>query len=136
MEHIELTFKVFWVFHLWFLTSVQDEVAFSKRTFADFLKDQITSFSPVSPHRRSKNRPDLKHGGVKIIFLYLINDSAAESETLRAFRTVKILNESYGNDVMSSFEMATGYKDTIGTSALQAILDDVVQAQEKLYARQ
>lgn len=89
----------------------------------------------VPPRRHILNLLESKHGITRSIFLKL---SAAEPESkqeLLAICAVAISNDHYGNDVMSSFELAKGSTKPVADGSVKLISGDFIDAEERLQSK-
>lgn len=75
-----------------------------------------------------------KHGVIRSIFSRILNEDESNS-TLAALQAVRISNDLYGSDILSSFEMAKGFSRAIFDGTVTTIPSDLVDAKLQLDAR-
>lgn len=75
-----------------------------------------------------------KHNIIRSIFLRL--SDAGNNHKIAAMKAVNVSNDLYGNEILSSFELARGFnKPFQSSSQLKVIPNDLVTAQEQLQAK-
>lgn len=119
----------------WLPVSVQGDKAFAHGSFRKFLDESGVSFRLVPPRRHSKNPLESKHGIIRSIYLKLRVADPEGSSELHALRAVAVSNDLYGNDVMSSFELAKGFTKPVADGSVCTIPEDVVDAHNRLQAK-
>lgn len=129
-------FEAIWISHFWPPCAVQGDLAFRHNEFQEFLAQYGTSFRPVPPRRHHKNLLESKHGFIRAIFLRLKSASASTSPALLATMSVRISNEMYGSDTMSSFELAKCYSKPVDSSCLPKVTPkELIDARDCLLAK-
>lgn len=131
-----VAFEATWVAQFWPPESVQGDQAFAKTEFTDYLKNNSISFRPVPSRRHHKNTLEPKHGIIRSIFLRLLSASPEADKTVLALHAVRISNDLYGSDTLSSFEIAKGYTKPINPDETpQKITEELVRARDILSAK-
>ena len=79
---------------------------------------------PVPPRRHHKNSIEPKNRTIRSIFLRIKNENPKISDELASVRSIRISNDLYGSDTLSSFEMARGFTKPIheGCKPIQLIM--------------
>ena len=124
-----------WLAQFWTPDAVLGDKAFAGGKFREMLDKIGVKFRLVPPRRHIKNPIESKHGIIRSIFLRLRHANPDESAEVSAVRAVTISNDLYGNDVMSSFEMAKGFTKPVDSRSVKAVPADILEAQDKLKAR-
>lgn len=136
ISEVIVAFENLWISHFWPPSQVQGDLAFRFPKFTDFLAKCNISFRPVPPRRHHKNLLEPKHGVIRAVYLRLKSASPSENTGLLTVSAVRISNELYGSDTMSSFELAKGYTKPIDDSFFpQGVSEDIVAAHEELVAK-
>lgn len=128
-------FENCWVNQFWLPESIHGDKAFAVGKFKQYMDERSISFRLVPPNLHSKNPLESKHGVIRSIFLKLRNAEPDVSPELHACRAVAISNDLYGNDVMSSYELAKGYTKPVSEGGVKSIPQEIVDAHEKLQAK-
>lgn len=63
----------------------------------------------MPPRRHEKNPIEPKHGLIRSIFLRLRLVDTSEHASILSLQAARISNNLYGNDLVSSFELAMGF---------------------------
>lgn len=131
-----IAFESVWVSQFWPPSSVQGDLAFRHEVFQDYLSQYGTSFRPVPTRRHHKNVLESKHGVIRAIYLRLKSASPSSVPGLLAASAVRISNEMYGSETMSSFELAKGYTLPVDANGLpQVTPPELIQARDTLVAK-
>lgn len=95
------------------------------------------NFELVPKNRHYKNPIESKHGIIRSIFNRLKHDGEEQNmfdKVQAALKSVSISNDLYGNNLMSSFELAKGYtRPLVGIA--NAVPPEILEAQQKLNAK-
>lgn len=124
-------FETLWVLNVWYPDTVRGDTAFSTAEFISHLSWLGIKFELVPPGRHYKNAIESKHGIIRSIFILLMEDSSNLSCELKALRAVSISNDLYGNHLVSSFEIAKGYKRPVVGSPVE-LPDELIDANIKM----
>lgn len=91
----------------------------------------------MPPGRHSKNAKEFKHNIIRSIFLRLNEDAGTDFDSkLAAYKAVSISNDLYGNDAMSAFESAKGFRSPVAAERSDTVVpDDIRDARDQLQAR-
>ena len=135
MDDSVMAFEACWLSQFWIPESVRADKSFLCGSFESFCDSRDIKISPVPPHRHSKNAIESKHGIIRSVFLKMKHAPPDVSHELLAMRAVSVSNDLYGNDLMSSFELAKGFTKPVIHRSITEIPDDVVNAQIKLQAK-
>ena len=131
-----IIFESMWISQFWPPGSVQGDLAFQHDQFQAFLTMYGIDFRPVAPRRHHKNLLEPKHGVIRAIFLRLRNASPNSDIKLHAVTAVRISNEMYGTDTLSSFEIAKGYTKPVDNTILpQSTPQELLDAHHELKAK-
>lgn len=111
--------------------------AFNNNEFAEYIKQSHIKFRPVPPRRHSKNPLESKHNIIRSIFLRLNASSDPQiPPELMAYRAIRISNDLYGSDVLSSFELAKGFTKPLDEKdGLNVISNDLIDAHDTIKAK-
>lgn len=113
-----IAFETLWMSPFWPSFAVQGDLAFLHPAFTTFLDDYNTLFRPIPPARHYKNLLDPKHGVIRSVYLRLKSAAPDLFPSLFALSAVRISDELYGSNILSSFEIAKGYSKPIYHSFL------------------
>ena len=130
-------FEACWLNQFWHPNKIQGDKAFNNGEFANYLQQLNIQFKPVPPKRHSRNPIESKHAIIRSVFIRLKENAGIESNLQQlAYQAVTTSNDLYGNNVMSSFEVAKGYtKPLIKPANELGIPDEIYQAQQNLIAK-
>ena len=98
-----------WLSHHWTPAEIQADRAFDNQEFRKFCHNLGTNLRLSLPRRHNKNTLEPKHGIIRSIYQRLRSANAHIYPRLVDLQSVSISNDLYGNDTISSFEMAGGY---------------------------
>lgn len=136
MDDSIIAFQSAWLNHHWPPTSIQADQAFSSQTFKDFVAKLGSELRIIPPRRHSKNVLEPKHGTIRSIFTRLKSSNPDADKQLLALQSVRVSNDMYGNDVISSFELCRGFsKPVLPMSSPVEIPDDIRNAHDELIAK-
>lgn len=77
-----------------------------------------------------------RHSVIRSIFLRLRNVDPQKSAAVFSIQAMQISNDLYGNDVVSSFELAKGFTRPIRSDRdVNAVPDDVIEAHVNLSSK-
>lgn len=101
-----------WLSSFWSPNAIQGHLGF-KKTFQQYLKKYNILFRPTPTCRHYKNLLEPKHGVIRAIYILLKSTSPSVSPTLNGITAMRISNELYGSDTLSSFEISKEYSKTV-----------------------
>ena len=122
----------------WYPTSVLYDPGFANDIFTDKLRNCNICSHPIPPRRHNKKVLESKNRVLRDIYLRLCDDPpvSTEDDGMNSFliqMAIRISNVLYGNDTLSSNELAKGYTRPIQSSQFPSpILQDLVTAREVL----
>lgn len=102
-------FELIWISQFWPPDAVHADGVFHNEAFQSFLAKYDIQLRPVPPRRPKGNMIVTSHGVIRSIFVRLCHSNITESAAVLAIQSVRISNDLYGNDVVSSFELAKGF---------------------------
>lgn len=136
IDNAILTLEAHWISPFWAPESIQCDQAFDNSKFKSYLSIYDISPRPIPARRHNKNVLESKHRILRDMFLRLSAHSPEISESLIVQQTFRIANDLYGNDVLSSSELAKGYTRPINKGVRPKILpEEIVTAHEALIAK-
>lgn len=106
---------------------IQGDRAFVQGTYKELLNYSDVKFRLMPPRRHSKSLVNSKHGVIRSLSLTLPSTSPRVSPQLLALRSVKVSNELYGNDWMSSHEMAKELTKSVVSYPVFAVQIEIVE---------
>jgi len=125
MDDAVFAYESCWLSQFWQPSAILGDKAFAHGSFKSYLESCEIRFKCVPPRRHSKNPLERKHGIIRSIFLKLQTASTDTQPELLALRAVEISKDLYGNDVMSSSEMAKGYTKPVLPGHVAEVPDEV-----------
>lgn len=135
LENVIMGFESSWLSQFWLPDAIQADSAFAGSIFKNYLASRGIRLRLVPPRRHSRNPLESKHGIIRSIFLKLCAAEPNTSFDPHAIRSVSISNDLYGNDVMSSYELAKGFTKPIDGASIHPIPDDIASAHNQLQAK-
>lgn len=114
--------------------------AFRSKDFQSFADTYDIQLKPLPPRRHNKNVLQSKHKVIRDIFLRLQHENSdnnvpVDGEML-VLQALRISNDLYGSDTMSSNELAKGYTRPILNGKLPIVVpDEIREAHNKLLAK-
>lgn len=125
-----------WISQFWEPEEVQFDQAFDNTPFKDYLKMYGINPRPVPARRHNKNVIESKHKIMRDIFLKLSFEKPEELGALFVQQAIRITNDLYGNDIMSSNELAKGYTRPVESGmSLNYLPKEIVEAHDALVAK-
>ncbi len=128
-----------WISHFWAPESMQFDQAFDNSEFKRYFSSYDIECRPIPARRHNKNALESKHRIIRDILLllnYYINE---KEHPLLVQQALRISNDLYGNDVISSHELAKDYTRPIDFGCPPKIIPeeirkahDVLKAKRKL----
>lgn len=139
MEDAIIAFDSHWVSQFWTPENVLYDPAFHNEEFKSYLLQLGSECKAIPPRRHNKNVLESKHRVIRDVYLRLKGDSTELSENkgrLLVNMALRITNDLYGSDTMSSFELAKGFTRPAlpGTPPIP-IPEEIRAAHENLQAK-
>lgn len=129
IDYVELA----WFSQFWTLSLVKSDKAFRNETFESFLNRCDIQLRPVPPRPHCKNPIQPKHVTIRSIFFRLRSANPEISDFIHVTRKIRISNNLYGSDTLSSYEMAKGFSKLLYTNQRPTPADDeLCAANDKL----
>lgn len=134
LQDAVVAFEASWISQFWYPDALQADKAFQVGDFRKYADEIGISIREVPPGRHSKNPIESKHRVIRTIFLRLKASAGSDHNAkLSAYKAVSISNDLYGNETLSSFEIAKGFtKPTIDHPKNNTIPKEIYEAQENL----
>jgi len=138
LDAIEV-FESSWLSQFWEPEVVAFDQAFNSDIFLKFLGKYGIEARPLPSRRHNKNVLESKHRIIRDVYIRLKAD--AEGDPTLSGRTLvqqalRISNDLYGNDVMSSQELAKGYTRPVESGNVPRIVPkEIREAHENLKAK-
>jgi len=141
MKNAIINFESLWISPFWEPKAVQFDQAFDNSIFKNYLLKHDIEGRPIPARRHNKNVLESKHRVIRDVFLRLMEDNDGDINEnappeLIVQESLRICNDLYGNDVMSSHELAKGYTRPIHSSGpILQIPDEIKAAHDTLIAK-
>lgn len=90
-------------------SSIHADGAFKNAMFGTFLQKYDIELRPLPPRLHQKNTIESKYGTIRSIFLRLKGSDDKVLYAVLVIGAIRISNNFYGYDTLSSFEMANGF---------------------------
>ena len=130
-----LAFESCCLSQFWPPPAVLGDLAFNHDEFKHYLSSIGIEFNPIPPRRHNKNVLESKYGVIRSMFLRLTSEGSL-SPKLADMQSVRISNDLYGSEILSSFEMAKGFSRPVTVSSQVVEIDPVlVEAKIQLEAK-
>ena len=139
MQHAICALESQWISQFWMPGGVIFDQAFDNSMFRSYLNKCDIEPIALPPRRHNKNFLESKHKILRDIYIRLkhCNDIGNfVTEDIIIQQTFRISNDLYGNDVMSSHEIAKGYSRPVMSGGPPlSVPDELYRAHETLIAK-
>lgn len=136
LEAAKVGMEATWMSEFWPPRAVQRDLSFQHAEFLDYIHKYGIEFLPVPPRRHHKNKLEPKHAIIGSIYLRLTSATPSEERDVMALQAIRISNDLYGNDVMSSFEIAMGFTKPMDQSISPTVVPmELSEARDTMIAK-
>jgi len=140
MENSIACLEAHWISQFWPPNEILYDPAFENSLFKSYVELYDIATRPIPPRRHNKNVIESKHRIIRDIFLRLkvSNEELSVPSKIPILiqQAIRISNDLYGNDTMSSTELAKGYSRPIRTGDKPVLVPEEIRtAHEVLIAK-
>lgn len=120
--------ELLWIAQFWPSSSLQADEAFHDPIFKSFLEIYDIELRPFPPLQHCKNTIEPRNSMIRLIFLRLKHAEPDFSDSVHAVRAIRISNDLYGLDTLSSSEISKGLVKPLCVSQRPVLVHDEPQA--------